>query len=160
MLRRATSISVRTDDPAAPLRRAAAGPAVSMRVSQSAPAADGFTLIEVMVALTIVAFAFIGLLGLHNRNIALIARDQDLTRATLLARQFITEMELIEQVPDVGVSRGEFPTAPGFRWGREVEETALPTVRRVHMKVVWDDNNPNACEIVYYIRDRREPDTL
>jgi general secretion pathway protein I len=123
-------------------------------------AAGGFTLIEVLVALTIVAFAFVGLLGLHNRNISLIARDQDLTRATLLARQFITEMEVIEQFPDVGTSRGEFANAPGFYWERDVEDTELASVRRVRLRVVWDERNPNACELLYYIRDRREPDTL
>jgi general secretion pathway protein I len=122
--------------------------------------AGGFTLIEVLVALTIVAFAFVGLLGLHNRNISLIARDQDLTRATLLARQFITEMEVIEQFPDVGTSRGEFANAPGFYWERDVEDTELASVRRVRLRVVWDERNPNACELLYYIRDRREPDTL
>ena len=37
-------------------------------------ARGGFTLVEVMVALTIVAFAFVGLLGLHNRNLKMIAR--------------------------------------------------------------------------------------
>lgn len=118
----------------------------------------GFTLIEVMVALTIVAFAFIGLLGLHNRGIALIARDRDLTRATLLARQLITEMELIEQFPDTGASRGEFPDDPGFYWEREVEDTDLDSVRRVHLRVVWDPHLPDACELIYYIRDRREAD--
>jgi type II secretion system protein I len=120
----------------------------------------GFTLIEVLVALTIVAFAFVGLLGLHNRNISLIARDQDLTRATLLARQFITEMEVVEQFPELGVSRGEFANVPGFYWERDVEETELPTVRRVRLRVIWDERIPNACELLYYIRDRREPDTL
>jgi general secretion pathway protein I len=118
----------------------------------------GFTLIEVLVALVIVAFAFVGLLGLHNRNIAVIARDQDLTTATLLARQYITEMELIEQFPDAGHSTGEFSNAPGFVWEREVEETELPTVRRVKLRVVWDPRIPTSCELVYFIRDRREPD--
>jgi type II secretion system protein I len=153
MWRRVTSTSAR---PAESARRPHGDRSPRARRGESPQ--DGFTLIEVMVALTVVAFAFVGLLGLHNRNIALIARDQDLTRATLLARQFITEMELIEQFPDVGASRGEFASAPGFYWEREVEETTLPTVRRVHMKVVWDERYPNACEIVYYIRDRREPD--
>jgi hypothetical protein len=111
-----------------------------------------------MVALTIVAFAFVGLLGLHNRGIALIARDRDLTRATLLARQLITEMELIEQFPDTGSSRGEFANDPGFYWERDVEDTDLPTVRRVVLRVIWDERMPNACELVYYIRDRRETD--
>ena len=120
--------------------------------------ARGFTLIEVLVALTIVAFAFVGLLGLHNRNLAMVARDQDLTRATLLGRQFITEMELIEQFPDTGTTRGEFSNAPGFSWERDVEDTDLPTVRRVVVHVVWDPRMPNACELIYYIRDRRELD--
>ena len=130
------------------------------RSSLRAAAHDGFTLVEVLVALTIVAFAFVGLLGLHNKNIALIARDQDLTRATLLARQYITEMELIEQFPEVGQSRAEFENAPGFYWERNVEDTELPSVRRVQVRVIWDEHNPNACEIVYYIRDRREPDAI
>jgi general secretion pathway protein I len=133
---------------------------ISGRTADRAPggARRGFTLIEVMVALTIVAFAFVGLLGLHNRGIALITRDRDLTRATLLARQLITEMELIEQFPDTGTSRGEFPDEPGFYWERDVEDTDLPTVRRVDLRVIWDERLPNACELIYYIRDRREPD--
>jgi general secretion pathway protein I len=121
-------------------------------------AAGGFTLIEVIVALTIVGVAFIGLLGLHNRNLAMIARDQDFTRATLLARQFITEMEVVEQWPETGTSRGEFPNAPGFAWERDVQDTELPTVRRVVVRVIWDERQPNACELLYFIRDRREPD--
>jgi general secretion pathway protein I len=120
----------------------------------------GFTLIEVLVALTIVAFAFVGLLGLQNRNLAVVANDLDLTRATLLARQFITEMELIEQFPDTGTSRGEFANSPGFYWERDVQDTELPTVRRVQLRVIWDERLPNACELIYYIRDRREADDV
>src|SRR5262249_33912393 len=120
--------------------------------------ASGFTLIEGPGALTVVAFASVGLLGLHNRNLAMVARDQDLTRATLLGRQFITEMELIEQFPETGTTRGEFSNAPGFYWERDVQDTDLPTVRRVVVHVVWDPRMPNACELIYYIRDRRELD--
>ena len=149
MWRRAISTSARPGEPAG---RAGAARAPHRRQ-------DGFTLIEVLVALTIVAFAFVGLLGLHNRNIAMVAQDQSLTRATLLARQFITEMELIEQFPDVGASRGEFENAPGFYWERDVEDTDLPAVRRVDLRIVWDERNPSACEMIYYIRDRREPDS-
>ncbi len=110
-----------------------------------------------MVALTVVAIAFVGLLGLHNRNLAMVGRDQDMTQATLLARQFITEMELIEQFPDLGTSSGEFNNAPGFRWERDVTETPLPDVREVHLRVIWDERIPNACELIYYIRDHRDP---
>jgi general secretion pathway protein I len=120
-----------------------------------APRASGFTLIEVMVALTVVAFAFVALLGLHNRNLAMIGRDADLTDAMLLARQLITEMEVTEQWPDTGGRTGEYA---GFVWEREVEDTELPSVRRVRLRVARDPASPSACEILYYIRDRRNPD--
>jgi hypothetical protein len=113
-----------------------------------------------MVAMTIVAFAFVGLLGLHNRNLKLIGDDQNLTQATLLARRFITEMEVVEQWPDTGSSQGEFSEAPGFFWERQVDDTELATVRRVVLHVYWDERNPNACELIYFIRDRREPDDV
>ncbi len=120
-------------------------------------ASCGFTLLEVMVALTVVAFAFVGLLGLHNRNLVLVGRDQDLTRAMLLARQYITEMELVEKFPDVGTARGEFANYPGFAWEREVSDTDLPEVRQVRLRIIFDERIPDACELLYFIRDRREP---
>jgi general secretion pathway protein I len=132
---------------------------ISVRRAEPPAGATGFTLIEVMVAMTIVAFAFVGLLGLHNRNLKMIGDDQNLTQATLLARRFITEMEVVEQWPDTGTARGEFPEMPGFYWEREVEDTDLTTVRRVVLHVFWDERNPNAVELVYFIRDRREPET-
>lgn len=112
-----------------------------------------------MVALTVITVAFLGLLTLHNRNLVMVGRDGDLTRATLLARELITKMELIEQFPDTGVSRGEFEDSPGFYWERDVEDTELPTVRRVHLRVIWDPRIADACELTYFIRDRREPET-
>jgi general secretion pathway protein I len=121
----------------------------------TAEARAGFTLIEVLVALTIVAFAFVALLGLHNRNLAMVARDQDLTDSLLLARQLITEMEVDEKWPDLGVRQSEYA---GFVWERDVEETELPSVRKVHLRVGRDENDPSACELLYYIRDRRVPD--
>jgi general secretion pathway protein I len=119
----------------------------------------GFTLIEVMIALFIVALGFVALLGLHNQNLAMVGRDQDFTLATLIARRLITQMELVEQFPDVGFSSGDLADYPGFRWEREVKETFQPDLREVHLRVVWDERIPDACRILYYIRDRREPQT-
>jgi general secretion pathway protein I len=121
--------------------------------------AAGFTLIEVMIALFIVALAFVALLGLHNANLAAVGRDQDLTVATLIARRLITQMELVEQFPDVGFSSGQIEDYPGFRWEREVKETFQPDLREVHLRVVWDERIPDACRLLYFIRDHREPET-
>ena len=120
----------------------------------------GFTLIEVMVALMIVAISFVGLLGIHNRNLRQVGRDQDVTRATLLARELIAQMEVSEKFPDTGTSTGEFESQPGFFWEREVTETDLPDVRLVRLHIVYDERQPNAYELLYFVRDRREPDEL
>lgn len=113
-----------------------------------------------MVALVIVAIAFVGLLGHHVRNLAFVGRDQDMTRAALLARGLITQMELVEKFPDTGVSTGEFDGYPGFAWEREVTETELPDVRRVVLRIVSADQGPGTFELLYFIRDTRDPDQV
>jgi general secretion pathway protein I len=125
--------------------------------TDSIPAAAGFTLIEVLVALTVVAFAFVGLLGLHNRNLVMVANDRTLTAAMLLGRQLITEMEVTEPWPDTGVQQGEHA---GFRWERDVQDTEIETVRRVYLRVIYDERAPDLCSFTYYVRDRREPEDL
>jgi len=130
-----------------------------LRVSlQSGGGVAGFTLLEILVALAIAAFALIGLLGLHNRGLSAVARDQDYTRATLLARELITGMEVREKFPDLGFLSGQADYDENVRWERDVTETPIPDVRRVDLRVVFDERNPNAVQLVYYIRDRRVPE--
>lgn len=133
------------------LRPHAASPA-----RRRAPA--GFTLIEVLVALAIVAIAFVGLLGLHNGNLRVVSHDQNLATATLLAREYITQFELVEQWPELGSTGGTIEKAPGFAWEREVTEVPdLPSLRRIDLRIIWDPRIPDACRLTYYIRDRRDP---
>ena len=116
----------------------------------------GFTLLEVLVALTVIAFAFVGLLGLNGRNIKAIARDQQLTRATLLARELVSQIQFqvasggLQQLSD---SHGTFEGYPGFRWERQVVTTGLDEVREVVVRVIFDERTPGACELVYFVRD-------
>lgn len=117
----------------------------------------GFTLLEVMIALVIIAFAFTGLLGLHARSIKMIAYDQNLTRATLLARELISQVQFQVSasagLQDLGNGQGTFDGYPGFRWEREVLATDLDEMREVVVRVIFDERNPSACELVYFIRD-------
>lgn len=116
----------------------------------------GFTLLEVMVALAIIAFAIVGLLGLHARNIQMIARDQNLTRATLLGRELISQIQfqvMTNGLQDLGDSQGTFEGYPGYRWERQVLPTGLDEMREVVVRVIFDEANPAACELVYFLRD-------
>ena len=116
----------------------------------------GFTLLEVMVALAIIAFAVVGLLGLHARNIRIVARDQSLTRATLLARELISQIQFqvtTSGLQDLGDDQGTFDGYPGYRWERRVVATGLDEMREVFVRVIWDESTPNACELLYFVRD-------
>jgi general secretion pathway protein I len=116
----------------------------------------GFTLLEVMVALAIIAFAIVGLLSLHGRNIKIIARNQNLTRSTLLARELVSQIQfqvLTNGLRDLGNDRGTFDGYPGYRWERQVLSTGLDEMREVIIRVIWNEATPSACELVYFVRD-------
>jgi type II secretion system protein I len=116
---------------------------------------SGFTLLEVMIALVVVAYAFVGLLALHNRNLRTVGRDQDQTFAALAARELVTRLDF-EPFPDLGALSGELSYPTGFHWERDVEEvTDLPDVRRVLVRVLSVDGSAKV-ELVYYVRNRDE----
>jgi general secretion pathway protein I len=110
----------------------------------------GFTLLEVVIALGILALALPILLGLRNWDLDLHARAKEMTAATILAQEKLTETELGTLLP-FGETGGEFlPTPLGsqptsvvsdrpsnYRWKRIVSSTPLPIVREVKIQVLW-----------------------
>ena len=115
----------------------------------------GFTLLEVLVAVAVLALALISLLGLHVRNIDLIGRDQRITEATFLARTVMTEAE-IERFPELGRTEGDFADwypdrFSGVRWEREVVPTPLPDLREIRVRVFRNDlESGDDVTLVYY----------
>lgn len=100
----------------------------------------GFSLLEVMIALAIVAIALVSLLGLSNRSILVQDKIQKVTRATLLAQQLMSEQEL-----NVGKSRVNWEPQEddfsepfeGFRWQVSYQDTLISQVKQVTVTVLW-----------------------
>ncbi|HVN87844.1 MAG TPA: prepilin-type N-terminal cleavage/methylation domain-containing protein [Candidatus Binatia bacterium] len=111
----------------------------------------GFTLLEVLVAVMIIALGFTGLLSLHSRNLTLVSRDQDLTRATLLMRELVAQVELFPDYAVVGSASGNFDGSPGFTWEREVTSTDLEELRQVRLRVLWGVRGLHRAEVLYYV---------
>lgn len=124
-----------------------------------AEATRGFTLLEVLVAVAVLGLALVSLLGLHVRNIDLIARDQRVTEATLLARALMTEVET-GPFPDLGATDGDFELDypdryPDLRWEREVLTTPIPNVREVRVRVFrGEEESGDDVTLTYYVRRR------
>ncbi len=125
----------------------------------SAPLAQcGFTLIEIMVALAIIAVAFVALLGLRNRDIVLHDEARAVIAATALAQQRMADAT-IGGFPDIGASEGRFDDEHArFTWRQEVNPTGLfstDLVREVRVTVAWGEPSRNErVDLVSYVFQR------
>lgn len=117
------------------------------------PHTKGFTLIEVMTALTVIAIAFVILLGLRNRDIAISEKSAHLIQATLLAQKKMAELSL-EKDKDTGTRKGDFGEAfPAYRWEMEIRETPRKQIREFVIMVLWGNkrHEENVTFIKYLI---------
>ncbi|HTY53750.1 MAG TPA: prepilin-type N-terminal cleavage/methylation domain-containing protein [Candidatus Binataceae bacterium] len=123
----------------------------------------GFTLIEVMLAVAIIATAVVALLGLQHQSLLSVIRGQDVTRAALLAQEIMTEAEL-ERFPALGQTRGDFQKMhpgeyPNFRWYRAVEATALfPDVRKVTVRVAFGPRLTKTFDLIEFMHSPIPPE--
>jgi general secretion pathway protein I len=109
-------------------------------------AAAGFTLLEVLVAVAIVAIVLVTFMGLHLYSLDATIRAQDLTTAVLLAQG---KMATMGEFPDSGDAEGKFegPELERFQWATAVTEHTLNAVgegkavnvRRLEVTVRWVD---------------------
>ena len=129
------------------------------RDGQSAPLTQGgFTLLEIMVALAVIAVAFVALLGLRNRDIVLHDEARAVIAATALAQQRMADAT-IGGFPDLGTSEGRFDDAHArFTWRQEVSPTGLfstDLVREVRVTVAWGEPSRNErVDLVSYVFQR------
>ena len=87
----------------------------------------GFTLIEVLIAMTILTISVIVGLDAQNNIVSTSRRIEKMTQASLLAQQKLAETKLLMQqdkLPDE--DKGDFGESyPDYRWERKVVPTDL-----------------------------------
>src|SRR5262245_65880367 len=98
---------------------------------------NGFTLLEVLVAMAVLAVALVSLLGLYNRSLLLTIRAQRLSIATLLVQEMLTRTQL-EGMDARRVTAGDFADLhPGqyieLRCYRSVLHTALERLCELYL---------------------------
>lgn len=96
----------------------------------------GFTLVEVLVALAIVALGMSAVLGALSSAADSTIYLRDKTLAEWIALNRITEQRLGAQRPGEGKSEGEIEYAGRrWRWEQEVREIEVPGVFRIDVRV-------------------------
>ncbi|MDM8539531.1 prepilin-type N-terminal cleavage/methylation domain-containing protein [Desulfococcaceae bacterium HSG9] len=106
----------------------------------------GFTLLEVMVALSIIAIALTSVYKLHGQTIDMFNDIKFYTSAPLLAQSKMAEIETMD-ADDLSDNSGDFgDDFPGFNWQvtvNEVESELLDTyaenLKRIDLTVSLND---------------------
>ena len=110
---------------------------ISNRKRTAASASKGFTLLEVMIAIGILAISMVMLIGLRNRAVDLNGYARDLTAASILAESKISEWEL-KGFPDPQEAAGGFDELnPDFTWRVAVSPTPFDDLRELKVTVTW-----------------------
>ena len=115
---------------------------------------SGFTLLEVLVALAVLAVALVSLLGLQNRNLLLTMQAERLSTATLLVREMLTRTQL-EGPEAARVTSGDFSSLhpqqyPEFRWHRTVRPAPLEGLWELRVGVTWGERQDERAELTLF----------
>lgn len=118
----------------------------------------GFTLLEVLIAIAILAVTLTVIFGSQSQSLSLATEARFKTRAAFLLESKIAEIEA--GTLDVYRSEGDFgEDFPGFQWEIDVEDVALTepflaadpmaALRRIKVTIKWKDS-PYAYSVDYY----------
>jgi general secretion pathway protein I len=107
----------------------------------------GFTLLEVMVAVAILAIALVAILKANVQSLDALVDSRERTMASLLLASKLAEVEAAG-VEDWHELQGDFgEDHPGFSWQVESEPTALDKMIKVIVIVQWGGWNEAEREI-------------
>lgn len=96
----------------------------------------GFTLLEVLVALIIVAFALTALAASMSQMIDAANTLRDRTYASWIAQNKITELRLANEVPEVSTTTGDLEFGnTTWEWEAVVSETGIENFMRIDVSV-------------------------
>ena len=127
-------------------------PSAAMAVRRPSGAFRGFTLLEVMIAVSILAVVLVSLLGLKNRGVQDVAFAEHMTQATLLAKRVMTETVLARPLLPQE-QEGEFPEEEfkDYLWKKIVAPTPVPSILEVRVAVLWKEGaRDEMVELVSY----------
>lgn len=118
-----------------------AGPAAGSRDNSSLPRkkGKGFTLIEVMVALTIIAISLSALLSTSGTQANSASYLKQKTLAHWVAVNELTQIRIAKEFPDVGDKKGETTMASNdWYWIRTTKKTEDDNARQITFTLYSD----------------------
>ena len=95
----------------------------------------GFTLMEVMIAMSILAITLVAVFQSQSQSISMATEVRFLTTASLLAQGKMAEIDKMDPREIVSVSGDFRENFPDYAWRVEVTDTALEFLKKIDLIV-------------------------
>lgn len=117
------------------------------------PRAEGFTLLEVMIAMAILATVLVTVFHSHSQSIAMANESRAMTTLALLAQSRMAEVEGRQDLP-IGQTSGTFgDDFPDYTWTVSITQPQLPgssLLRKIEVTVVHDYYPKRPYKVILY----------
>ena len=111
----------------------------------------GFTLLEVMIAMAILAITLVVVFQSQSQSISMAGRARFETTASFLAQSKMVEVEATDP-EEIGPDSGDFgDDFPDYSWRVDVTETEIELLKKIEVKVVNEKmTSNNSYRLVLY----------
>lgn len=117
----------------------------------SKTSAQGFTLIECMVALAVFSIAILALLNAQGESVRTGAGIEDRAFAQIVAENRMVETMAASGSPAIGVESGEERSAGRlWRWSERISRTPRGDIRRIEVAVRRDGSQQVLASVVAF----------
>ncbi len=114
---------------------------------------QGFTLLEVMVAMAIIAITLVAVFNSQSQSVSLACESRFYTTGPLLAQKKMAELDMVETA-DLMSDSGDFEGFSDYQWELKVETPAFNSpenvserLKQLDLVVSYGKDKMNSCHI-------------
>lgn len=118
---------------------------------------SGFTLIEMLLALAVFAYAATSILSVLSQSAKNLSELEKMTFASWVANDRLTELQVDKAWPPKNKDKGERELAgQKWYWSQKVEKTADNNLRKVSVEVSTEQNGNSVYSLSTFVTKHQE----
>lgn len=94
-----------------------------------------FTLLEVMIAMSVLALTLVTIFQLQSQSISMETQSRFLTTASLLAQSKMAELENLNNIEDINKSGNFGEEFPDYNWDMDASDTEEKKLKKITITI-------------------------